>query len=155
LDEGELRYKLLQSKLLMQAVGSLPDFSGNEINSFDYVAATLHGIAPKDSLEGMIGVQMVAVHAFAMECMRRDPNSALRCGARTRRGTKCQAPMMLNGRCRMHGGGSTGPRTPEGLARSRRANWKHGLYSAQAKAERRLLRKLLTQSCELLEQVDF
>jgi hypothetical protein len=63
--------KLLQSKLLRQAVQSLPDFSGREIESFDYVAASLHGIAPKDSLEGMLSVQMVAVHAFAMECMRR------------------------------------------------------------------------------------
>jgi hypothetical protein len=30
-----------------------------------------------------------------------------------------------------------GPRTPEGLERSRRANWKHGHYSREAKAERR------------------
>src|SRR5215475_3801845 len=29
-----------------------------------------------------------------------------------------------------------GPRTPEGLERSRRANWKHGYYSREAKAER-------------------
>jgi len=35
-------------------------------------------------------------------------------------------------RDRMHGGPSTGPRTPEGLARSRRANWKHGAYSREA-----------------------
>lgn len=32
-------------------------------------------------------------------------------------------------------GASTGPRTAEGLARSRRARWKHGLYSAEARAE--------------------
>jgi len=32
---------------------------------------------------------------------------------------------MPNGRCKVHGGKSTGPRTPEGLQRSRRANWKH------------------------------
>lgn len=63
--------KVLQSKLLRQAVHGLPDFCGREMESFDYVAASLHGIAPKDSLEGMLGVQMVAVHAFAMECMRR------------------------------------------------------------------------------------
>ena len=60
------------------------------------------------------------------------------------------APAMRNGRCRMHGGASTGPRTPEGLARSRRANWKHGLYSAQAKAEWRLLREFLRDSTDLL-----
>jgi hypothetical protein len=48
---------------------------------------------------------------------------------------------MGNGRCRVHGGLSTGPRTPEGLERSRRANWKHGYYSAEAKAARREARK--------------
>lgn len=31
----------------------------------------------------------------------------------------------------MHGGASTGPRTPEGLARSKKARWKHGRYSAE------------------------
>lgn len=30
---------------------------------------------------------------------------------------------MKNGGCRMHGGLSTGPRTPEGLERSRHARW--------------------------------
>jgi hypothetical protein len=44
---------------------------------------------------------------------------------------------MRNGRCRMHGGKSTGPRTPEGLERTRRANWKHGYYTAEEKAARR------------------
>jgi len=37
----------------------------------------------------------------------------------------------------MHGGKSTGPRTPEGLERSRKANWKHGKFSEVAIAERR------------------
>jgi hypothetical protein len=41
---------------------------------------------------------------------------------------------------RLHGGKSTGPRTPEGLERSRRANWKHGYYSREAKAERSRVR---------------
>jgi hypothetical protein len=44
---------------------------------------------------------------------------------------------MANGRCRMHGGLSTGPKTPEGLERSRRARWKHGAYSEEAQRERR------------------
>src|SRR5579864_2815028 len=80
-----------------------------------------------------------------------DPNSAPRCGAKTRRSTACQAPAMANGRCRMHGGASTGPRTAEGLARSRRARWKHGLYSAEARAQQKLARELLQQSRELLK----
>src|SRR5262249_46430972 len=33
-----------------------------------------------------------------------------------------------------------GPRTPEGLERSRRANWKHGHFSREAKAERSRVR---------------
>jgi hypothetical protein len=38
---------------------------------------------------------------------------------------------MANGRCRLHEGKSTGPRTAEGLERMRRAKTKHGLYSAE------------------------
>ena len=45
-------------------------------------------------------------------------------------------PAMRNGRCRMHGGLSTGPRTAEGLARSQRARWKHGRFSAEARRAR-------------------
>src|SRR5215831_9930359 len=72
-----------------------------------------------------------------------DLSNARPCGARTRLGSACRAPAMSNGRCRMHGGASTGPRTREGLARSRRARWKHGFYSAEAKVQRRLTRDLL------------
>ena len=54
-------------------------------------------------------------------------NAAPRCGARSKRtGKPCLAAAMPNGRCTLHGGKSTGPRTPEGLERSRKANWKHG-----------------------------
>jgi hypothetical protein len=72
---------------------------------------------------------------------RRDPlaaaRAAPRCGARSKRtGEPCKGAAMANGRCRFHGGKSTGPRTAEGRERSRRSNWKHGYYSAEAKAER-------------------
>ena len=83
-----------------------------------------------------------------------NPNSAPRCGAKTRRSKACQAPAMPNGRCRMHGGASTGPRTAEGLARSRRARWKHGLCSAEARAEQKLVRDLLRQSREVLDRME-
>jgi hypothetical protein len=52
------------------------------------------------------------------------------CGARTRRRGCCQQPSMPNGRCRLHGGKSTGPRTAEGRERCRLARWKHGNKSA-------------------------
>ena len=57
--------------------------------------------------------------------------SCPRCGAQTRAGTLCKSPAMANGRCRMHGGASTGPRTTAGLARVRKARMVHGLYSAE------------------------
>ena len=48
---------------------------------------------------------------------RGNPNLAPRCGAKTRLGCPCKSPAMGNGRCRMHGGTSTGPKTAEGKAR--------------------------------------
>ena len=83
-----------------------------------------------------------------------NPMNAPRCGAKTRKGTPCRAPAMANGRCRMHGGKSTGPRTPEGLERSRKANFKHGFYSAESIAERRYISQLLRNSRETLGQVE-
>jgi hypothetical protein len=90
-------------------------------------------------------------HALSLLARLELARAAPRCGAHSKRtGRPCKAPAMPNGRCRMHGGKSTGPRTPEGLERSRKANWKHGGYSAQAIADRRkaaealrLLRRLV------------
>lgn len=48
------------------------------------------------------------------------------CGARTRKGTPCQCRKLLRrGRCKRHGGASTGPKTAEGKARAL-ANLKRG-----------------------------
>ena len=63
--------------------------------------------------------------------------AAPRCGARTRSGECCRQPAMKNGRCRMHGGLSTGPRTTEGRARCAAARRTHGFYSAEMVALRR------------------
>ncbi len=78
-----------------------------------------------------------------------DFSRAPRCEARTRRGTPCQCPAMRNGRCRLHGGLSTGPKTAEGVERIRRASTTHGRRSQAARAERQYLR-ILTKECRLL-----
>ena len=53
-----------------------------------------------------------------------------RCGAKTRAGGACQNPAIGGrNRCKLHGGRSTGPRTPEGKARVIAANTKHGRRS--------------------------
>ncbi len=72
--------------------------------------------------------------------------AALRCGAKTRAGCACRQPAMTNGRCRLHGGKSTGARTAEGQRRARTARLVHGrrtaavigLRSAAAAVNRRL-----------------
>lgn len=81
-----------------------------------------------------------------------NPMNAPRCGARTRQGLPCRAPAMANGRCRMRGGKSTGPRTPEGLERCRKANFKQGRYSAERIALRRQIRQLLAKSQRVVER---
>ncbi|HSW40838.1 MAG TPA: HGGxSTG domain-containing protein [Acidobacteriota bacterium] len=78
---------------------------------------------------------------------------APRCKAKTRRGKPCQCPAMKNGRCRLHGGLSTGPNTREGIERIRWAVTKHGEYSAERKAELKYLRNLLKQCRESLRSI--
>ena len=60
-----------------------------------------------------------------------------RCGAKTRRGTGCQRPAnKKKGRCRLHGGASTGAKTEEGRMRISAANLHHGKF-VQDKLEKR------------------
>ena len=75
-----------------------------------------------------------------------NPNAAPRCGAKNRGGKPCRAPAMANGRCRCHGGKSTGPRSPEGRARSAAANFKRGNTTAPKRAEQRYLRTLINRN---------
>lgn len=53
-------------------------------------------------------------------------NRNCRCGAKTRTGTPCRRRALINGRCRNHGGCSTGPKSPEGreaIAEGQRRRW--------------------------------
>ena len=74
---------------------------------------------------------------------RFDLRTVRKCGARCKgTGKPCQQPAMPNGRCKLHGGKSPGP--PKG----NRNAWKHGRYSAEAIARRRMLRALLREMQE-------
>jgi len=86
-----------------------------------------------------------------------------RCGAKTRRGTACQRPAnKKNGRCKLHGGASTGLKTKEGRARISDANLRHGRYTKdklekrrENAAQGRAIKKELRQiERELIEQGD-
>jgi len=61
-----------------------------------------------------------------------------RCLAKTRGGFPCQkAAIAGKGRCRLHGGASTGPRTEEGRERIATVNFKHGNRTKERLAENR------------------
>lgn len=86
-----------------------------------------------------------------MDSKKGNFNNAARCGAKTRAGFACEkAAMHGKNRCRNHGGASTGARTPEGLARVQTANWKHGAYTAEAKLQKKLIKKFLAEATEVL-----
>jgi hypothetical protein len=57
-------------------------------------------------------------------------------------------PAMRNGRCRLHGGKSTG--APKG----NRNAWKHGRYSGEAIATRAEVRDLIRQTKEMLSRME-
>jgi hypothetical protein len=76
-----------------------------------------------------------------------------RCGARTRAGGSCRQPAMANGRCRMHGGLSTGPRTQEGLQRLALARTVHGAYGREMRAFREAMAELREDAKQLRVEV--
>lgn len=84
-------------------------------------------------------------------------NAGPRCGATCKRtGQPCRGAAMPNGRCRMHGGTSTGARTKEGKARCRTAPWRHGGRDAAARAravQRGVARRLVLELGRLLAEL--
>jgi hypothetical protein len=56
-------------------------------------------------------------------------------------------------RCRLHGGKSTGPRTPEGLERIRQARTIHGYFGQEQIEMRRQYRELLSESRQFLSGI--
>jgi hypothetical protein len=62
--------------------------------------------------------------------------------------------MRTNGRCRVHGGLSTGPKTPEGIERIRQSRTKHGIYSQQWQAQLAKNRATMRNIKELIRALD-
>lgn len=73
------------------------------------------------------------------------------CGARTRCGPPCRNLPMRNGRCRMHGGASTGAKTAVGLAKVRTTAWVHGGRSREMIEFRRRMRELRAEARQMVE----
>ncbi len=74
-------------------------------------------------------------------------HDAPRCGAKTRRGTPCQSPMVRGRkRCRMHGG-AYGSGAPKG----NRNAWKHGMRSREYLEEKRRGREIVRRLGALMD----
>ena len=71
------------------------------------------------------------------------------CGAKTRAGTPCKRPAGPKGRCYYHGG-APGSGAPKGNKNA----WKHGAYSAAARAERIMAGQLIADSLSLLRGME-
>ena len=69
-----------------------------------------------------------------------------RCGARKRSSGSCGQYAMKNGRCRYHGGKSTGAKNPHRPI-------KHGLYTKDAILERRAISQLLKDARNGIKEV--
>jgi hypothetical protein len=79
----------------------------------------------------------------------------IRCLAKTRRGTACQrAAYKHNGRCALHGGRSTGPKTQRGLQRISEANLKHGRQTKDKLAAQRHAAKVGRQVRGELKRIE-
>ena len=70
-----------------------------------------------------------------------------RCGAKTRAGHPCGHFSMANGRCRLHGGLSTGAKKPY-------RNLKHGRYTKESLMQRRVEARLLKESGAMLKALE-
>jgi hypothetical protein len=96
-----------------------------------------------------------APHAQAPYRLPQVAAAAPRCSAKTRMCRPCAGPAMVNGRCRMHGGTSTGARTAVGLERLRQVPFKHGRRGAEARQaarDRGQARQVLAVLEELMRQ---
>ena len=79
-----------------------------------------------------------------------------RCLAKTRKGTPCQRPAFKhNGRCRLHGGLSSGAKTAGGLKKISDANLKHGKYTKDKLVAQRYAAKVGRRVLAKLKRIEF
>ncbi len=74
------------------------------------------------------------------------------CGAMARRtGKSCRQPAMKNGRCRLHGGLSTGPKTQKGKDKIMMSNTRHGFYAKKSVVDRKYIDFILRKGKNFLD----
>jgi len=104
-------------------------------------------------LKNKVGISTVSVRAM-IKTNDTEPNNTKLCLAKNRSGKPCQKyPIVGRTRCRLHGGLSTGPKTPEGKARIAAAHYKHGRRSrAFVETRKRIWIELRKKEAEMKAQ---
>ena len=91
----------------------MPTVTENSTQTAGNNEAPLHGVWKHPRTNSHIGSKQA--HSPSPPKVRKQDQP--KCGARTSAGGQCKAPIVAGkNRCRLHGGKSTGPRTPEGKA---------------------------------------
>jgi len=97
---------------------------------------------------GVRNKMSIAPHAHNI---RFNINKVKRCGAYARQtGKPCKQPAMTNGRCRLHGGKSTGAKTDKGRRKARLANYRNGNYTNSKKHYHHQINGLIKGSIETM-----
>lgn len=77
------------------------------------------------------------------------------CGATGKRsGLPCVQPAMKNGRCRFHGGKSTGAKTPMGRARQKYLNMSCAIIHDDLKADTLAVKALVHSCAQFLHEIE-
>jgi hypothetical protein len=104
-----IRYRVRPDGTIEQRSGDTPEADGWAKTERKAIAAARGLLPPAHAPE---------LPTIALPAPPRYKRARPRCGARTRKGTPCQAQGLgRGGRCKNHGGMSTGARTPEGRQR--------------------------------------
>lgn len=118
---GDLLALRKRAGLTQAQLADLSGFARHAVIYHEKRTGRVDGVAPRRFREALAGLGLIAPLPgqaplrLASAMPRRQSDV---CGAKTRTGSPCQCkPVKLGGRCKYHGGLSTGPRTPEGKAR--------------------------------------
>ncbi len=115
---ADLRTIRRQAGLTQAQLGAAAGFSRQCVSHHENMRGTVIGVAARRFREALERMGM-KVPGWG-EPPIGDPwrtTAKTHCDAKTRNGTRCKCPAMPSGRCRFHGGLSTGPKTKEGRER--------------------------------------
>lgn len=132
--QAELGARSGSTRETVNQIENLKGFTGrvsaghivNVLEEEGHTIEMLHGVRRCGvALENPFYSSASSARGSSTKAQPRDKRGKPICGAKNRKGNPCHSKQLLkNGRCKFHGGMSTGPRSPEGKERIRQAQKK-------------------------------